>query len=105
MPANHEAETPIEPSASQEGSSEELERQRREHLLLDPRSPAVENSLLLDPMYKAGRLFWLSFVLLGGLVVAWGGMWVFQMWNGIGITGLNRPVMWALYIVNFVYYI
>ena len=31
--------------------------------------------------------------------------WAFQMYWGMGITGLNRPVEWALYIVNFVYFI
>ena len=35
----------------------------------------------------------------------WGVTWVYQMRWGLGITGLNRPVMWALYIVNFVYFI
>jgi Ni/Fe-hydrogenase subunit HybB-like protein len=45
------------------------------------------------------------FVILGGLVMMWMGIWTFQMIEGIGVTGLNRPVMWALYIVNFVYFI
>ncbi len=106
MPANHDPEPPIEPAEARAASSpEEIESYREEHLLLDPRNALETNQRLMDPMYRTGRLFWLSFVVLGGLVAAYGGMWFFQMWNGIGITGLNRPVMWALYIVNFVYYI
>jgi Ni/Fe-hydrogenase subunit HybB-like protein len=39
------------------------------------------------------------------MLAMYGGTWIYQMINGIGVTGLNRPVMWALYIVNFVYFI
>jgi molybdopterin-containing oxidoreductase family membrane subunit len=56
-------------------------------------------------MYRTGFRFWLIFVILGGLVAMWGGVWLYQIIWGIGVTGLNRPVMWALYIVNFVYFI
>jgi Ni/Fe-hydrogenase subunit HybB-like protein len=106
MPANHELEPPIYSSEVHEGAAAAvIEHQREEHLLLDPSSPVEANNRLMDPMYRTGRLFWLSFVLLGGLVAAWGVMWVYQMWEGIGVTGLMRPVMWALYIVNFVYFI
>jgi len=56
-------------------------------------------------MDRATSRFWVSFVILGGLVAIWGVTWLYQMIWGIGITGLNRPVMWALYIVNFVYFI
>jgi Ni/Fe-hydrogenase subunit HybB-like protein len=92
-------------SPEDDALAQQIELKREEHLLLDPREPNQQNNLLLDPMYKTGRLFWLSFVLLGGLVTAWGVTWLYQMIWGIGVTGLLRPVMWALYIVNFVYFI
>jgi molybdopterin-containing oxidoreductase family membrane subunit len=60
---------------------------------------------VLDPMDRATARFWVAFVILGGLVAIWGVTWLYQMIWGIGVTGLNRPVMWALYIVNFVYFI
>jgi molybdopterin-containing oxidoreductase family membrane subunit len=82
-----------------------IEHQRRDHLLLDPLPPAQMSQIVLDPMYRTGRLFWISFMLLGGLVVCFGLMWMYQMWWGLGITGLNRPVMWALYIVDFIFFI
>lgn len=78
---------------------------RRRSLLLDPRYPWEIDKDVLDPMYSTGVGFWLAIVILGGLVIAAGGMWLMQMIRGMGITGLNRPVMWALYIVNFVYFI
>jgi Ni/Fe-hydrogenase subunit HybB-like protein len=88
-----------------EAMAKKLEHQREEHLLLDPHSAEEMNRAVLDPMYRTGRLFWLTFMLLGGMVVAYGAMWTYQMWWGMGVTGLNRPVMWALYIVDLVYFI
>ncbi len=78
-----------------------------EHLLLDLREPwnAAQQRRARPDVPAPGACFWVSFVVLGGLVAMWGVTWVYQMWWGLGITGLNRPVMWALYIVNFVYFI
>lgn len=78
---------------------------REEHLLLDRRPGEEINRQLMDPMLRSTTRLWVVVVILGGLVAAMLGMWLFQMIWGLGITGLNRPVMWALYIVNFVYFI
>jgi Ni/Fe-hydrogenase subunit HybB-like protein len=83
----------------------QVEHRRRQHLLLDPRYPLDIDQQVLDPMYSTGRRFWLAFVILGGMLAMYGATWLYQMINGLGVTGLNRPVMWALYIVNFVYFI
>jgi molybdopterin-containing oxidoreductase family membrane subunit len=39
-------------------------------------------------------------VLLAGL-----GAWTWQLIEGLGITGMNRPVYWGVYITNFVFFI
>ena len=83
----------------------EVEDQRRRHLVLDPRDPLETDRYVLDPLFRTRKRFWLAFVILGGLVILLFTTWGFQMYWGLGITGLNRPVMWALYIVNFVYFI
>ncbi len=45
-------------------------------------------------------------VAAAGLVVAWGVFcWGYQIYHGIGVAGIRRPVMWAFYIVNFVFWI
>ena len=45
-------------------------------------------------------------VTLASLVVAWGLIcWGYQVHRGIGVAGIRRPVMWAFYIVNFVFWI
>jgi Ni/Fe-hydrogenase subunit HybB-like protein len=83
----------------------QLEHERRQHLLLDPRYPLDIDQNVLDPMYRTGIHFWILFVIMAGLVMLYAATWLYQMVNGLGVTGLNRPVMWALYIVNFVYFI
>lgn len=83
----------------------QVEHQRKRHLLLDPRYPWDVDADVLTPMYQSGRRFWISIVILGGLVMMLFSTWLYQMIWGLGITGLTRPVMWALYIVNFVYFI
>jgi Ni/Fe-hydrogenase subunit HybB-like protein len=98
----------IENQSTQNAAPEDtaaVDRLRRRRLLLDPRSATRMSADVLDPMDRATSRFWVSFVILGGLVAIWGVTWLYQMIWGIGITGLNRPVMWALYIVNFVYFI
>ncbi len=83
----------------------QLEHERREHLLLDPRYPLHIDEDVLSPMYRTGVRFWIVVVILGGLVMMMMSTWLYQIVWGIGVTGLKRPVMWALYIVNFVYFI
>jgi molybdopterin-containing oxidoreductase family membrane subunit len=93
------------PAPKDEELGHQIEHERQQHLLLDPHYPLDIDRGVLDPMYRTGFRFWIILVILGGLLIMWGVTWYFQMDWGIGITGLNRPVMWALYIVNFVYFI
>ncbi len=45
-------------------------------------------------------------VLLTGSVTAWGLIcWAYQISKGLGVVGKTRPTMWALYILNFVFWI
>jgi len=39
-------------------------------------------------------------------VVLWAWFaWVWQLYYGLGVTGLGRPIYWGLYITNFVFFI
>ncbi len=93
------------PPPSDEDLAHQAEHERQRHLLLDPRYPLDIDKGVLDPMYRTGRRFWILFTILGGLLIMWGVTWLYQMNWGLGVTGLDRPVMWAIYIVNFVYFI
>ena len=60
---------------------------------------------LLDRMGGCSTAY-LAAVAASGAVVAWALFaWGFQIANGIGHTGLGRPVFWGFYIVNFVFWI
>ncbi len=50
------------------------------------------------------KWYGLAFVL--GAVVAWG-LYAFsvQLREGMVVTGINRPVMWGFYIINFVFWV
>jgi molybdopterin-containing oxidoreductase family membrane subunit len=88
-----------------EDLAEQAEHLRRRHLLLDPKFPWEMNDDALQPMYRTGRMFWIFFVVLGGLVLMGAVTWASQIYWGLGITGLNRPINWGLFLVNTVYFI
>jgi Ni/Fe-hydrogenase subunit HybB-like protein len=93
------------PKPDDEDLAHQVEHMKERSLLLDPRSPWDVDKDVLDPMYRTGWKFWLAVIVLGGLVLTWFVTWGYQMAWGLGITGINRPVEWALYITNFVYFI
>src|SRR6202158_3146399 len=60
---------------------------------------------LFAPVLETGRTFRITAAFLL-LIVAWAFVaWLTQLWNGLGVTGLNVPVYWGLYITNFVFFI
>jgi Ni/Fe-hydrogenase subunit HybB-like protein len=66
---------------------------------------ALEDEALLASIENSGVGFRVTFTLLG-LVILTG--WVIfrrQILLGLGVTGLNQPVAWGFYIVNFVFFI
>ncbi len=93
------------PAIADETEAHQIEDVRQQHLLLDPRYPLDSDRDVLDPMYRSSKRYWFFFALFAGLVLMMFTTWTVQMWLGLGITGLKRPTMWALYIVNFVYFI
>jgi Ni/Fe-hydrogenase subunit HybB-like protein len=64
-----------------------------------------EEAELLRPIEKSGVGFRVATTLL--LLVLLGGWALFgrQLLYGLGVTGLNQPVVWGFYIVNFVFFI
>ncbi len=64
-----------------------------------------EDAILFDPITKTGRPFYYTLVILV-VVILWG-VWayLFQYRNGLGVTGLARPIFWGVYITNFVFFI
>ncbi|MBI4055536.1 MAG: polysulfide reductase NrfD [Elusimicrobia bacterium] len=70
-----------------------------------PSAVDVESKVLAPLIAKPGRGFWIAVSLLGG-VFFWGLLaWGWQIKNGLRVTGLNAPVFWGIYLVNFVFFI
>ncbi|HEY7289240.1 MAG TPA: NrfD/PsrC family molybdoenzyme membrane anchor subunit [Vicinamibacterales bacterium] len=60
---------------------------------------------LMRPLLRTSWRFYLLVVVLGSIVAAGFGAWIYQMYMGLGVAGINMPVYWAFYITNFVFWI
>ena len=69
------------------------------------KTPEQINEELLYPLYHVSWRFYIAVAILGSLVVAAFAAWGYQIYYGLGMSGLNRPVFWAFYITNFVFWI
>lgn len=67
-------------------------------------SPRV-NRDLLGFVFRAPRWFYLAMVGLGLLVLAGVVTFSLMIYFGLGILGINRPVMWGFIITNFVFWV
>ncbi len=60
---------------------------------------------LLGPLESVGRR-WVLAATVSAAFVAWAAFaWAWQLFHGIGVAGIRRPVFWGFYIVNFVFWI
>jgi molybdopterin-containing oxidoreductase family membrane subunit len=78
----------------------------REHLMLDPRPRGEMNAMVMESMQKTSKKFW-GVVIFLVLTVAFAlvGAWGYMIAEGMGVTGLTRPVYWGIFIVNTVFWI
>jgi molybdopterin-containing oxidoreductase family membrane subunit len=57
------------------------------------------------PLVRTTKTFW-RWVALMAAVAVWGAIaYVYQLKNGLGVTGLNTPEYWGIYIICFVFFI
>src|SRR5690242_6264229 len=60
---------------------------------------------LLRPLYKTSATYWLAVAVCVAVVTAGVAAFLYQVYTGIGVWGLNSPVFWAFDITNFVFWI
>ena len=73
--------------------------------MAEPKADIGGDAILLQPILETGRRFYLVVAVLLA-IIAWAVFtYILQVKRGLGITGLNRPVMWGFYITNFVFFI
>ena len=69
------------------------------------RDPSLPDAALLRPVLRTSRSFYIVAACLA-LVLTWAAYaWFTQVHHGLGVTGMNRPVFWGIYITNFVFFI
>ncbi len=65
----------------------------------------VGDDVLLRPLIKTSARYYF-FVLFLLALIGWGAYALFvQTRDGLGVTGLNRPTFWGVYLTNFVFFI
>ncbi len=69
------------------------------------KTPEQINDDLLRPLSGTSGRYLIALAFLAGIVVAALAAFVWQMYAGLGVSGLDSPVFWAFYITNFVFWI
>lgn len=73
--------------------------------MLDREALVLKYSPILKPLTQAGRPFWLAVIPLS-IIFLWSFFaFAWQYKWGLGETGMGHPMSWALYLVNFVFFI
>jgi molybdopterin-containing oxidoreductase family membrane subunit len=67
--------------------------------------PAEQHPRIMAPLLSTGAAFWRWVLILGAVVVIAMVALGTQLRYGLGVTNLNRPVYWGLYITNFVFFV
>jgi molybdopterin-containing oxidoreductase family membrane subunit len=69
------------------------------------RGEPEQDEALLRPVLRTTWRFWAMAAVLA-TVALWGASaFLLQLRSGLGVTGLNRPNYWGVYITNFVFFI
>ena len=73
--------------------------------MMNSEATARKYAPILAPLTRAGWPFWLVTISLSAIVLWSVFAFVWQFIEGLGETGMGHPVSWALYLVNFVFFI
>jgi Ni/Fe-hydrogenase subunit HybB-like protein len=66
---------------------------------------SATNRDILAVMDGAPLGYWLLLLMSVSLMMLAGGIWVYQVYKGLGIAGYAHPVFWGVYIVTFVFWV
>ncbi len=72
---------------------------------MDSDAVAQKHSRIIEPLTRWGRGSVILASLLGAVVLWSVFAFVWQFIKGLGETGMGHPISWALYLVNFVFFI
>ncbi len=63
------------------------------------------NTTVLDTLSRPGKRYWTVIALLFCGVVLGAACWAYQIFEGVGVAGMNTPVHWGTYLINFVFWV
>jgi molybdopterin-containing oxidoreductase family membrane subunit len=64
-----------------------------------------DQRVLLAPLVRTTKCFWIWAGILAAVTLWGAAAYVHQIRNGLGVTGLNTPEYWGIYIICFVFFI
>jgi molybdopterin-containing oxidoreductase family membrane subunit len=68
-------------------------------------SGSKEELELLKPVMFTGKKVFILMISLAAIVAFGGIAFVYQLINGLGVTGLSNRVFWGIYVSNFIFFI
>jgi molybdopterin-containing oxidoreductase family membrane subunit len=71
----------------------------------DLQRDSFEDEDLIRPIEQTGLGFYVTVIILLGVIGFAGYTYIRQIIFGLGVTGLAQPVSWGFYIINFVFFI
>jgi len=63
------------------------------------------NTTVLDTLSRPGKAYWCIICLLFCGVIMGASCWAYQIFVGVGVAGMNTPVHWGTYLINFVFWV
>jgi molybdopterin-containing oxidoreductase family membrane subunit len=63
------------------------------------------NTTVLATLSRPGKRYWTVIALLFCGVVLGAACWAYQIFVGVGVAGMNTPVHWGTYLINFVFWV
>ena len=60
---------------------------------------------LVSPVLRSPKWFWMTIGSLGLIMILGLSGYVWELYSGLGVTNVSRPVYWGAYITNFVFWI
>ncbi|GAB6146367.1 NrfD/PsrC family molybdoenzyme membrane anchor subunit [Desulfocicer niacini] len=63
------------------------------------------NTTVLDTLSRPGKAYWCIIALLFCGVIMGASCWAYQIFVGVGVAGMNTPVHWGTYLINFVFWV
>ncbi len=65
----------------------------------------IETDVIANMQSKPSKGYWIALTVSVICFVFGMSMWAYQIFNGMGVSGLRHPVGWGVYITNFVFWV